>query len=165
MRGVFKNFKRPAALALIAVMVAGVGITFVTPRPANAQSGGDWCQADPILSIDGTTVNVIAGVMGNAADVRANVKHAHFRIFLPYGVDARIVGYTGDYFTESAEIVRDRSLTYAPGRTIEMRIEVSFLATATMPAMIAVSVDGSRQQIIGGGNTSTGVRGRYPIRP
>jgi hypothetical protein len=164
MRGVLTNFKRPVALALFAVVAAVVGIAFTPVTSASAQAG-DWCPGDPVLNVDGQTINVIGAVMGKPADVRANVQHAHFKIFLPRGVDARIVGYTGDYFTESAEIVRDGSLRYVPGRVIEMRVEVDFQATATMPAMLAVSVDGSRSQIIGSGTTRRGVEGTYLIRP
>ncbi len=122
------------------------------------------CAGDPILTVNGKTVNVIAGVMGTPATVRASVQHAHFRIFLPSSVNAQIVGYEGDYFTESAEIIYDDTLTHVPGELIEMRVEVTFEATVAMPALLSVSMDGVNQQI-DSGITWNVMEGVYRIQP
>jgi len=150
MRGILIHLKHPVPLSLFAVVAAVVGIILSPATPVRAQEGGGFCAGDPILTVNGKTVHVIAGVMGRPADVRANVQHAHFKIFLPAGVDAEIVGYTGDYFTESAEIIYDDRLMHVPGELIEMRVEVAFEATTAMPTLLLVSMDGVSQQIDSG---------------
>jgi hypothetical protein len=162
MSGVLTRCPRIVLLSLLAAVMVG-GVSILSPAaPAHAQA--DWCNVDPILLINGKTVNVIAGVMGSPAAVRANVRHAHFRIFLPVGVDAQVVGYSGDYFTESAEIIRDSRLTYTPGRPVLMRVELTFEAKARMPVALFVEADGSRQQIGGGVTSSRPIKGVYLLR-
>lgn len=145
------RYSGPLMTFILAAVAFGVAIGSAAPAAAQ---GNDWCAADPILMVNGKTVNVIVGVMGSADDVRANVQHAHFTIFLPAGVEAEIVGYEGDYFTESAEIVFDDSLTYTPGQTFEMRVEVTFQATKSFPAVVYVTVDGESRQIASGVSTT-----------
>jgi hypothetical protein len=162
MSGVLTRCPRIVLLSLLAAVMVG-GVSILNPAaPAHAQTA--WCNGDPILLINGKTVNVIAAVMGTPAQVRANVRHAHYKIFLPAGVDAQVVGYTGEYFTESAEIIRDSRLTYTPGRPVLMRVELTFEADARMPVALFVEADGSRQQIGGGMTSAKPIKGVYVLR-
>lgn len=157
------RFRYSGPLLMFMAAAVALGLALGTAAPASAQPT-DWCAVDPILTVNGKTVNVVAGVMGSPADVRANVQHAHFRIFLPSGVEAEIVGYEGDYFTESAEIIFDDALTYIPGQMIEMWVEVTFQATKSFPALVYVTVDGESRQIASGisANVLTGI---YRMNP
>jgi len=159
MRGRFDPLNRLVMPAVLALTLTVLGTLAAPARGAQAQIA-DWCWGDPILTIDGHTVNIIAGVMGSPADVERSVRHAHFTIALPPGVDAEIVGYSGDFFTESAEIVRDDSLTYVPDSVIEMRVEVAFDATVSMPVALHIAVDGS-SWLIGSGTASDVLSGVF----
>jgi hypothetical protein len=149
--------------AIVAALIVIGGIALYPAAPASAD---DWCWDDPILLIDGKLVNVNVGVKGGSSTVRARVRNAHTKVFLPRNVSASVVGFTNLYFPETAEIVRVDWLQYEPGKKIEMEIHVSFTMAPGSPEMDAkVDVTQNNYRTAGNsGKTTTGVKVQYQVK-
>ena len=161
MRSMFSSVKRVAAIAGLSALVAAVTFAVAPVRGAAAQTG-DWGAGDPVLSVNGQQVNVIGSVQGSTAEIRAAVDHAQYTITLPRGVDAKVVAYLGELFTERAEFVFVDDAAYKDGDDVVMHIALQFTASAALPAQLEVMANGART-VIGLGNTISGVQGSYTL--
>lgn len=135
------------ALTLALGVLAGVALI---PSSAHAD---DWCWNDPIVTINGKTVQIITGVEGSEADVDANVIAAQVKIFVPKGVDTRIVeAQTSDIYREMTQFKGANKQVFVTGQNwkkgdaIPVHVEVSFIAKKNMPAAVVIKHDNKTQQ-------------------
>ena len=130
-----------ATLALLML-----GSVALAPRPAHASA--DWCWDDPVISIDGRVVHIQEGVYGDAKLVDANVKVAHVYVYVPDGVDTRVLHVTKEYFKERVHII-ESDAPWRRGQPIPIRVDVEFEARADLPATLRVTYPGGIVQDFG----------------
>ena len=124
---------------LIAVLML-IGVAAVVAVPTTS-AWEVWCMDDPVVQINGITVNIQNGVYGDEAEVRRYVRVAETTIFVPRGSSYRLISTTNSYFRETVRWVEvdDRDDARASGTPI--RIVTRFDSTKDMPATMQVRVN------------------------
>ena len=128
------------------VLVVALAIAPVTPTSAR---GVEWCWDDPVVTIDGRTVQIDVGVMGEPDTVRRNVKVAHVWIYTPQGVSTKLLAATHTYFREVVHFVPSNDVrrrgngrgaaAWQPGQPVPVLVVVEFEARTEMLAGMRVN--------------------------
>jgi len=105
----------------------------------------NWCPDDPILSIDGTTVNVIIEIPeGTQGLVNGPVE---VKVHVPSDVEVYVISY-GNSFGHGPEIVE-----FIPdGETGEVKVEVLVPATERIPVRVTIVTPGGSKHKRGWSN-------------
>lgn len=135
-----------AVLAVVATVSVGSGLRTVKPADASM----DWCWGDPVVSLNGVVVSINIGVQGTPDVVRAGVQAAHTTLYVPQGVDARVLSVDTTYFQEDVQIV-------PVAGSGQVSMVVSFAATQPLPAAAFISINGLPGSLTVSGSTTAGV--------
>ena len=123
-------------LALLLVLILGSTVAYAAFH---------WCPDDPILSIGGTTVNVIIEVPEGSQDLIADL--VEVKVHVPSDVEAYVIAY-GNSFGHGPEIVE-----FIPdGKPGEVKVEVLVPATERIPVRVTIVTPGGSKHKRGWSN-------------
>ena len=123
-------------LALLLVLILGSTVAYAAFH---------WCPDDPILSIGGTTVNVIIEVPEGSQDLIADL--VEVKVHVPSDVEAYVISY-GDSFGHGSEIVG----FVGDGKPGEVKVEVLVPATERIPVRVTIVTPGGSKHKRGWSN-------------
>lgn len=126
-----KKMSVTTAVALLLALIMGSTVVYAAIH---------WCPDDPVLSIGGTTVNVIIEVPeGTQELVNSPVE---VKVHVPSNVDTDVISY-GEGFGqgETVEFIKDGK-PVDPGDAIGVKVEVLVSATEKMPVKVTVEAPG-----------------------
>lgn len=129
-----KKMSVTTTLALLLVLILGSTVAY---------AGFHWCADDPVLSIDGTEVNVIIEIPEGTQDlVNGSVK---VKVHVPSNVEAHKIS-TGDGFGhgEKVKLIRDGE-PVEPGDAIWVQVEVEVPGTEEFRVRVTVEAPGVSQ--------------------
>jgi hypothetical protein len=132
------------AAAVAAVCVASLLIA----APVLAPWG--WCDVDPVLNVNGHTVNLDAAIQGDPQVLNNGVD---FYVVVPRGTEISVV---------SCDQGADVTIINAPWRSDSIYVWVCFNTHSNFPAMLTVLVDG-QQVSQATGTTNLGLGGSFSV--
>ncbi|MFQ5812720.1 MAG: hypothetical protein ACE5I2_05960 [Anaerolineae bacterium] len=131
-----KKISTTTILALLLVLILGSTVAYAAFH---------WCPDDPVLLIDGTTVNVIIeipeetqGLVNGPVEVKVHV---------PSNVDTDVMSY-GDSFGHGLESVQ----WIEDGKLGEVKVEVLVPATERIPVRVTIVTPGGSKHKRGWSN-------------
>jgi hypothetical protein len=143
----------PRSLMVLAIALGLLGLTTAgSPRTASAD---DWCWADPIVSINGHTVQILTGVNGSPEHIKKHVQGATVTIYVPDGVDTKLIATYSPLYPETTVFKKIKSekswgvRDWKKGDPIPVVVEVDFKATKKLPAAVQVKHSGRTQTTTG----------------
>jgi len=130
------NGTRPTArLAVAAAAVALIGSGFIVSSPARADSV-EWCWDDPIVTINGVTLQTLIAAQGSPSSVQAAVKSANVTYIVPNGVQTNVVAVSAPFFKEKVDFQTDDHSHWTPGQPVPVTVVTSFKSKQTFPTQM-----------------------------
>lgn len=122
-------------------LLAAMATLLILSMAPSAQAAVRYCKGDPIFSINGQTVSVeIALPLENADDITRAHRNddkgtVKVTLYLPRGVQARLLDIDETYFYEDVDIVFTREIWDGDSR-IEGRVEVLVPSAVEFPVRV-----------------------------
>lgn len=136
----------------------------VVARGAHDALASDWCWDDPIVSINGYSVQIITGVHGEPGAVSYHVQAANVDILVPSGVSTAVLFTTATYYPEIVRFLPSGS-AWSAGQDVTVTLSISFSrrTPGAMPSAAMIGVDGTVMSLSKMAPSGQSIGGRQTI--
>jgi hypothetical protein len=100
----------------------------------------EWCELDPVITIDGHTVSIQGMVQGDPQQVARAIKgNILFEVSVPHGVNTKVV-----FIEKNAKlkITEDKCSSEHDNHAVNIDVALSVKTHEEYPMMLKISVDG-----------------------